>query len=69
MLISMVTLSREIFFSFYDYEYYLDVTEQEKLMPETKPLSEGLKEAFKWYKNNMDKVNKKPFTEYIDNNL
>lgn len=57
------------YFSFYDYEYYLDVTGQEQLMPETKPLSEGLKEAFKWYKNNMDKVNKKPFLEYIDNNL
>ena len=22
-----------------------------------------------WYRNNMDKVSKKPFIEYIDNNL
>lgn len=57
------------YFSFYDYEYYLDVTGQEKLMPETKPLSDGLKESFEWYKSNMDKVNKKPYFEYIDNNL
>ena len=57
------------YFSFYDYEYYLDVTGQEQLMPETKPLVDGLSEAFEWYKNNMDKVNKKPFLEYIDKNF
>lgn len=57
------------YFSFYDYEYYLDVTGQCELMPETKPLKEGLKEAYDWYVNNPDKVNKKPFIEYIDSNL
>lgn len=36
---------------------------------EIKPLHDGLKEAFDWYKNNTDKVNKKTFLEYIDNNL
>ena len=38
-------------------------------MPDTKPLEDGLKEAFEWYVGNMDKVNKKPFIEYIDANL
>ena len=57
------------YFSFYNYEYCLDVSKQEELMPDTKPLSEGLNEAFEWYKNNKDKVNKKPYIEYIDNNL
>ncbi len=57
------------YFSFYNYEYYLDVSKQYELMHNTMPLYEGLKESFDWYKNNSDKVNKKPFLEYIDNNL
>ena len=57
------------YFSFYNYEYYLDVSKQVELMPETKPLDKGLKEAFEWYKDNTDKVNKKPFFDYIDKNL
>ena len=57
------------YFSFYNYEYHLDVTKQYELMSDIKPLKEGLEEAFKWYKNNMDKVVKKPFIEYIDNNF
>ena len=57
------------YFSFYDYEYYLDVTAQHELMENTKTLEEGLKESFEWYVNNQDKVNKKPFIEYIDKNL
>jgi len=57
------------YFSFYDYEYYLDVTKQYELMPKTRSLKDGLQEAYDWYVNNPDKVNKKPFTEYIDTNL
>ncbi len=54
------------YFSFYDYEYYLDVSKQQELMPNEKDMREGLKEAFMWYKDNQDHVNKKPFLEYID---
>lgn len=57
------------YFSFYNYEYCLDVTAQERLMPETKLLEEGLKESFEWYMNNPNAVNKKPFIEYIDANF
>lgn len=57
------------YFSFYDYEYYLDVSKQDKLMPETKSLCEGLEEAFKWYRGNEDEVEKKPFIEFIDEYL
>lgn len=57
------------YFCFYDYEYYLDVTKQYELMNETKQLDEGLKEAFDWYRENRDEINKKPFMEFIDNNL
>ena len=51
------------------YEYYLDVTKQQELLNTTKPLEEGLKEAFDWYRENRDEVNKKPYMEFIDKNL
>ena len=57
------------YFSFYDYEYYLDVSRQCELMKEAKPLHEGLKEAFDWYIGNMNQVNKKTLLDYIDNYL
>ena len=57
------------YFSFYNYEYYLDVTKQQELMPETESLADGLREAFVWYKENQEKVNKKPYFEFIDKNL
>lgn len=66
-------VSKEIeqrnYFSFYSYEYYLDVEKQASLMPETKPLAEGLRESFEWYIENQECVKKKPFLEYIDKNL
>lgn len=65
----MDDIEQRNYFSFYDYEYYLDMTEQEKLMPVTKSLEEGLKEAYNWYKNNTLEVNKKTYVEYIDNYL
>lgn len=57
------------YFSFYDYEYYLDVTKQEVLMPETKPLYEGLQESYAWYRQHEGAVNKKPLLEYIDREI
>ena len=57
------------YFSFYDYEYYLDVRRQCELMPETKPLAEGLREALAWYLENIDKAVRKPLIEFIDENL
>lgn len=68
-----VSVDREIeqraYFSFYDYEYCLDVAEQNKLMPETKTLEEGLRESFEWYLEHSDMVNRKPYMEYIDGEL
>lgn len=57
------------YFSFYNYEYCLDVSKQHELMNDTISLYDGLKESFEWYKNNSDKINKKTFLEYIDGNL
>ncbi len=57
------------YFSFLNYEYCLDVSMQYELMPYTKPLIEGLKESFDWYLTNSDKVNRKPYLDYIDSNF
>lgn len=57
------------YFSFYSYEYYLDVTRQSKIYPNTIPLEEGLKESADWYLQNKEQVKKKPFFEYIEGNL
>lgn len=57
------------YFSFYNYEYYLDVSKQYELMSEVKTMCDGLSEAFEWYINNQNQVNKKPLIDFIDNNL
>ena len=58
------------YFCFYDYEYVLDVSKQNELMPDTIPLMQGLKEEFEWYKDNPDSVYyRKPYLKYIDENL
>lgn len=58
------------YFCFYDYEYVLDVSAQNELMPDAVPLEKGLQEEFEWYMNNPDSVyNRKPYMGYIDNDL
>lgn len=64
-----VDVEQRKYFSFYDYEYYLDVTAQEKLMPETKELEEGLRESFAWYLDNGEQVNRKNYFGFIEGNL
>ena len=57
------------YFSFYDYEYCLDVSLQYELMGNVKSLEQGLEESYAWYINNKDKVNRKPLIEYIEKTL
>lgn len=57
------------YFSFYDYDYYLDISKQKELLPKTELLENGLHEAFAWYLGHSDMVNRKPFIDFIDNNL
>lgn len=57
------------YFSFYDYEYILDISAQKELLPELTPLQKGLEESYRWYKNHTTKVNKKDFIKFIDSNL
>lgn len=57
------------YFPFYDYEYRLDISKQQKLMPDTKSLFHGLQESYKWYCRHENLVIKKPYLEYITQNL
>lgn len=57
------------YFSFYDYDYRLDVSRQEKYMLKRKPLKDGIREAYAWYLDHAGLVNRKPYIEYIDANL
>ena len=54
------------YFCFSQYEYYLDTTKQDELIASTVDLEEGLKEAFEWYRDNQEKVSKRPYLVYID---
>ena len=57
------------YFPFSDYEYALDVSKQTELMPEVKPLDQGLREAWEWYRNHRDAVNRRPYPDYIDEKI
>lgn len=57
------------YFSFYDYDYYLDISKQKELMPTTENLVNGLREALEWYLSHTDMVNRKPLIDFIDSNL
>ena len=57
------------YFSFYNYEYCLDVSRQCKIYPETISLEDGLKETAEWYLEHNSEVKKKPFFEFIDRKL
>ncbi len=58
------------FVSRYVTQYFVDVSLQEELMPDTINLRDGLKEEFEWYKNNLDSVyNRKPYVQFIDEHL
>lgn len=63
------TIEQRNYFSFYNYEYYLDVTRQNKIYPKTISLEDGIKDAAKWYLEHRTDVGKKPYFEYIDSNL
>ena len=65
----MQDIEQRLYFSFYNYEYYLDVSKMLKLLPDTKDLRAGLDECARWYDKNESDVRKKPLIEYIDNYL
>ena len=54
------------YFSFYDYEYYLDVEKMYGILGDVIPLAEGLREAYEWYREKPELVAEKPYMTYID---
>lgn len=63
------SVNQRDYFCFYDYEYTLDVTNQNELLEDTIDLEKGLKDEFEWYKTNPDNINRKPYFEYIAKHL
>lgn len=63
------TIEQRNYFSFYDYEYALDVHRQNQIYPQTISLDAGLREAAEWYLGHESEVNKKAYFDYIDANL
>ena len=65
----MADIEQRLYFSFYNYEYYLDVSKMLKLLPSTIDLKDGLSGCALWYDENESEVRKKPMMEFIDKNL
>ena len=53
------------YFPFYDYGFKLKVDLMRELMPEVKPIEQGLEESYRWYAENREFVLKKPLLEFI----
>lgn len=62
-------INQRSYFSFSDYEYFLDTTKQDELIDTTTSLEEGLEESFEWYKDNQDQVSKRAYIDYINEHL
>ena len=54
------------YFPFHDYDYRLDVTRQMALMDRVKPLEEGIRESWAWFRDHRETVMRKPLLDYID---
>lgn len=59
------TIEQRNYFSFYDYEYALDVHRQNQIYPQTISLDAGLREAAEWYLGHESEVNKKAYFDYL----
>lgn len=57
------------YFPFHDYEYSLEVSRQMELMPQLKPLAEGIAEEYAHFRDHREAVNRKPLFDYMDKNF
>lgn len=63
------SIDQRNYFPFYDYEYTLDTSLQNYLMPDLTPLEIGLKNSFNRYVKNNFQVNKKNYLDFINKYL
>ncbi len=54
------------YFCFRPYDYCLDVSRQNALMAERKPLLEGLRESYRWYQTHREEVRRKAYLDFLD---
>lgn len=54
------------YFCFHDYEYALDVDAQMEFLGNVKPLEEGLRDSWEWFRENRETVPRRPYQAYID---
>lgn len=57
------------YFPFYDYEYFLDVRNQQEILSDLTEMKQGLHESYEWYSKNKSRVNKKDFIAFIDSHF
>lgn len=62
-------INQREYFPFYDYGYKLDVSAMSALMPEVKPLWQGLSQSYEWFAEHRGEVRRRNYFEYINNNL
>lgn len=60
---------RWAYFPFRDYGYRLDVSRQNVLLPDTKPLADGLREEYAWFRTHREEVGRKEYLSYIQEQL
>lgn len=60
---------QRIFFPFFDYEYELDISTQNEIMPNLLTLKEGVRRAYEWYKSNKSAVRTKNYLKFIECNF
>lgn len=63
------SIFERLYFPFYNYDYYLDITKMKNYLPIQISLSSGFKDSYEWYKLNQDKVIKKDYFKFIQENL
>ncbi len=62
-------INQREYFSFYDYEYKLDVTRQKELIGDTISMEQGLREAYLWYREHRAEIRRKDYMAFIDKML
>ena len=67
--VSVTGYPQRSYFCFHDYEYFLDIGRQSALLRNVKPLAEGLAESYAWFRENREAVQRRPYIQFVDENI